>query len=260
MMYLFLLGIGACVGSFLTVIVDRLPRRETIIKGRSHCEHCQHTLSWNDMIPVLSFFFLRGKCRYCHFPIGWQYPVIESLTAIIFLLTVIFISVKQSVFNSSAIAELFYLIVIVSSLIVIFFIDLKYGIIPDTIVYPITSISFLYQLFYGKEMIFNHMLSGLIAFSFFFFLFFITKGKGMGFGDVKLSFFLGLFLGFPKIVVGIYIAFLTGAIVAIILILARKKKFSGGTIPFGPFLVLGTLTSLYYGEFFLEQTKLFLLR
>jgi len=141
-----------------------------------------------------------------------------------------------------------YYLFVISSLIVIFFTDLKYGIIPDKIVYPAILVSLLFLISQYPNILISHVISALGAFLFFLILYLLTKGRGMGFGDVKLVFLLGLILGFPKIVVAFYIAFLTGAVVGCILILWGKKKFSGGIIPFGPYLVLGAIISLLWGE------------
>jgi prepilin signal peptidase PulO-like enzyme (type II secretory pathway) len=148
-------------------------------------------------------------------------------------------------FQLSQILTLIYYLFIVSSLIVVFFADLKYGIIPDKIIYPAILVSAAYLFINHQSLIINHLLTAVGAFTFFLLLFLVTRGRGMGFGDVKLVILLGLLLGFPKIVVAFYIAFLTGAIIGIILILWGKKKLRGTTIPFGPFLVGGALIALF---------------
>ncbi len=144
--------------------------------------------------------------------------------------------------------SLLYTLFILSCFIVIAVIDIKHGIIPNLFVYPSVVLSAAYHLFFFSTAL-PYVLSALGAGGFFLFLFIITKGRGMGFGDVKLTVLLGLFLGFPYIVISLYIAFLTGAVVAFILVLGKKKKFSGGTIPFGPFLIAGALLAFFYGDF-----------
>ncbi len=247
--FLFLLGLA--VGSFLNVLIDRLPRDESIIKGRSYCEHCKKPLIWYDLIPLLSFLILKGKCRYCHFPISWYYSVVELTTGILFVLVYLFFP-QEGIMNHElgimGIVSVIYYLFIVSSFIVVFFADLKYGIIPDKVVFSSIVVSIVYLFILHNSYFIIHLLSALGAFLFFFLLYLITRGQGMGFGDVKLVFLLGLFLGWPKVIVAFYIAFLTGAILGCILILWGKKKFSGGTVPFGPFLVLGAITSLFWGE------------
>lgn len=254
MVFLFLIGVF--VGSFLNVIIDRLPRKETIAKGRSHCEFCKKELVWYDLIPLLSFLMLKGKCRYCHKKLSLYYPIIEFSTGILFAVTYLWIS--QIYHLPFTIYHLIYYLIIISAFIVIFFEDLKFGIIPDKIVFPAVFISFLYLILNTKYLILNNFFSAFGAFAFFLILFLITKGKGMGFGDVKLSFLLGLILGFPKIILALYLAFLTGAILGIILIIWRKKRSLKDTIPFGPFLIAGTLLSLFLGNLILPKIIIFL--
>lgn len=247
MVYFFLFFLGLAVGSFLNVLIYRLPKDLSIF-GRSFCPHCKKKIAWHDNIPLISFILLKGKCRHCRFPISLQYPVVEFLTGSLFVLAFFFFGIKN---NESRIMDLVtvgYYLFIFSGLIAIFFTDLKYGIIPDKIVYSLVVLSLVYLLMIHNSLFIIHILSSIGAFLSLLFLFLVTRGRGMGFGDVKLAFLMGLFLGFPKIVVALYLAFLTGAVVSLILVLWGKKKFSGGTVPFGPFLVLGTLISFFLGD------------
>lgn len=250
-MFLFILFIfGLSVGSFLNVLIDRLPKGESPVKGRSHCDKCKKTLKWYDLIPLLSFLILKGKCRYCKTKLSFYYPIIEFTTGVMFVLTFLFVG---SMNHELRIMDLGYYLFLVSSLIVIFFADLKYGIIPDKVLFPAVAISFLYLFINHSSLIINHFLAGLGASLFFLLLFLITRGRGMGFGDVKLSFLMGLILGFPNIIVSLYVAFLTGAIIGCILILWQKKRIRGTTIPFGPFLAIGTLISIFFGESLIQS-------
>lgn len=247
--FLFLLGLA--VGSFLLVVVDRLPRGESFFKGRSHCDHCKHTLSWKDLVPFFSFVFLNGRCRYCHKSLSIYYPLVELLTGILFVITYIAISHQSTYYllhTTYYIATLLYFLFITCVLIVIFFTDLKSGIIPFPIVFPAIALVLLYILLTTDYMLPNHIFSALSAFLFFLILFLITRGRGMGFGDVVLAFFMGLLLGFPSIIVAFYIAFLTGTFISLILIIGKKKRFFGSTIPFGPFLIFGTYIAMFWGD------------
>lgn len=259
-MLIFLIGLS--VGSFLNVIIDRLPRGESIgfwtsqnDRRRSHCESCKKTLAWYDLIPILSFVFLGGKCRYCQSSLSLQYPVVELLTGAFFVGV---IGVIGEIKGVREIWDVLYYLFIISSLIVVFFIDLKHGIIPDKLVFPAIFITLLYQLYAIRYLLYANFLSAFGAFLFFLILFLVTRGRGMGFGDVKLAFLMGLILGFPQIIVALYTAFLTGALTGIILVLCKVKKFRGATIPFGPFLVLGTIIALFWGEFILQKVVLVL--
>jgi leader peptidase (prepilin peptidase) / N-methyltransferase len=251
----FIFIFGLFIGSFLNVLADRLPRGETVVGGRSHCEVCKKELEWYDLIPLLSFAFLKGRCRYCHTRLSLRYPAVELTTGILFVLVYLFLardSILYQVLSIKYLVELLYYLFIISCLIVVFFADLKYGIIPDKIIFPAIIISAIY-LILNTQYLLPHVLSAVGACLFFLMLFLVTRGRGMGFGDVKFAFFMGLVLGYPNIIVGLYIAFLTGAIVGCILILWRKKKLKGASIPFGPFLVLGTVLAMFGGDFILQR-------
>jgi leader peptidase (prepilin peptidase)/N-methyltransferase len=239
--------IGILLGSFLGTVVDRLPRGENPLDGRSFCDHCRKTLGVFDLIPLFSFLFLKGRCRYCKARLSWFYPAIELVTGSMFALTAVHCISSDSQLTS--LASYFFLVlclIIVSCLIVIFFTDLKYGLIPFFIVVIAFVVTFLFLA--QKVHLQTHILASLGEGTFFLSLFFGTKKKGIGFGDVIYSFFMGFLLGFPKVIPGLYITFLTGASVAIILVLWGKKRFKGGTIPLGPFLVVGTYMAWIWGD------------
>lgn len=234
--------LGVSIGSFLNVIIDRVPREETFIYGRSHCDFCKHPLMWYDLVPLLSFALLQGKCRYCKRFIGIKYPIVELSTGILFVIASFPVLTNWSFL---IILQTLFTLLVFSSCVVIFYTDLWSGIIPDVILFPITAITFFYLFIHPQDII-MHLLSALGGCVFFLALFLITRGRGMGFGDVKLAFFLGLLLGWPGVFLAIYIAFLTGAVAALILIVWGKKRFFGGIIPFGPFLIIGTLVSWFW--------------
>lgn len=253
--FLFLLGLT--VGSFLNVLIDRLPKEEKFFWGRSHCDSCRHKLSWYDLIPVVSWLFLNRRCRYCRHFISFQYPLVELTTGVFFVLIPAWVTSWCRNVPNCYIDILLYCY-IACSLIVVFFTDLKYQIIPDKVVFPAILIALLYFLFSIPHLAFVHFLASFGAGGFFLILLILTKGKGMGLGDVKLAFLIGLFLGWPKIAVSLYLAFLTGAALGVILILRGKKKF-GEPIPFGPFLIGGTWVALFWGEKIIELAAKMLL-
>ncbi|MBI5123610.1 prepilin peptidase [Candidatus Roizmanbacteria bacterium] len=249
---LFLFVLGICIGSFLGVVIDRLPREESIWRGRSYCEYCKKKLTFIDLVPLFSFIFSRGKCRYCHKKLSWYYPIIEATAGILF----VFVGFNINIFHP---VEFVYYLFIVSALISIFFIDLKYGIIPLPIVLSALLAALIFVILNNQSLIIGNFLSAIGAFSFFLALFFITRRKGIGFGDVIYVFLMGFLLGFPGIILGLYIAFLSGAIVSLILIAVKKKKFKGSTVPFGPFLVFGTLVGLFFGQSIITMALRYLL-
>ncbi len=242
---IFLLGLS--IGSFLNVLIDRLPAGESIWIDRSHCDSCRKTLNWYDLIPVISFIILQRKCRNCHKKISWQYPLVEAATGLFFLFT--YVSMIRITGTDLTVPHLIYYLILVASLIAIFVTDLKYRIIPDQILIFLTILTVVYQFIYFPQFIKDNLISGIISLLFFLMLVIITRGKGMGLGDVKLAFVMGLLLGFPKIIVALYLSFLTGAVVSLILILIHKKSMKS-TIAFGPFLVFSTLTTIFYGNYF----------
>ncbi len=229
---------GLCVGSFLNVLIYRLPR-SLPLTGRSFCPKCKKKISWYDNIPLVSFILLRGKCRSCHSPISIQYPLVEISTALLFLLVYYYFH--------TGLWFMVYGLWLMSALLVIFVADFRYQVVPDQITYPTTIIVFLFQFISNQSSTINHVFSALGAGLFFLSLHLLTRRRGMGMGDVKLAFLMGLVLGFPKIILALYLAFLTGAFVGVILILAKVKRF-GEHIPFGPFLTSATLISLFWGE------------
>lgn len=243
--FLFILGIA--VGSFINVLIDRIPQDKTI-RGRSYCDNCQATLNWYDLIPLVSFLLLTGRCRYCRKRISFQYPLVEFITGLNFMGVYLF---NQNYTSSPLFPP--YLFFVTASLISIFFVDIKYGIIPDKIVFPTLLLVILYQIYlitqgalipatFGKT-----LLGGLAVSGFFLFLIVLTKGRGMGGGDVKLGFLIALLSEWPKLVLTIYLAFILGGIAAIVLLLSKRKKF-GETIPFGPFLVVSFYIILLFSE------------
>jgi|SRR3989344_1325387 len=248
---------GLCIGSFLNCVIYRLSLDDSSLwknlgglQNRSYCPHCKHPLMWLDLIPVFSFLFLKSKCRYCAQKISIQYPIIEILTGLIFLLIFIFNPpAGGSIINQFIIYQfinLFFLFYIASVLIVIFVYDLKYYLIPDKILFPAIAVAFAYRLFHFPSII-NYLGAVLIAFTFFGVIYLISRGRWMGFGDVKLAVLLGLLLGFPVILAGLFLSFFFGAIIGLGLILFGKKGLKS-QVPFAPFLIIGTFVALFWGE------------
>lgn len=267
MVWFFVFVLGLMAGSFLNAVIYRLEVREglrrvsqnrekahlTAFRGRSFCPHCGHQLSWQDLVPLLSFMLLRGKCRYCGKQISWQYPLVELATAFLFA-SLFSLSVEKLVSLSyPQVLEIAYLWAVASLLIVIFVYDLKHFIIPDKILYPAILISSIWYLVFSSAgwiplyQILNTAYSALGAAAFFFLIYAISKGKAMGFGDVKLALFMGLFLGWPNILVALTLAFFAGALVGLLLIAAQKKTLKS-EVPFGPFLIGGTFAALFWGQ------------
>lgn len=261
--FIFLLGL--IIGSFLNCVIYRLEKEETL-KGRSYCPKCKHTLHWLDLIPVFSFLFLGRKCRYCKAKISWQYPAVEVSTGILFLLVFWSLgfgwSLGLGIWDFIKLCFMFY---VSCSMIVIFVYDLKHYLIPDKILFPAIGITFVYRIFevlnFGGWDLFgiwdlefwisapliNYLIASLLATAFFFSIFIVSRGQWMGFGDVKLAILLGLILGFPNILAGLFLAFFFGAIIGIGAIFLQKKGLKS-EIPFGPFLITGTFIAMLWGQ------------
>ncbi len=231
---LLLILLGLAFGSFANVLIDRLPKGQNVLYGRSHCDYCGKTLRWYELIPVISFIFQRGRCLRCHKKLSFQYPLIELCTAMGF--SYLYLMPFTSFQLLAAESLTFF------SMLVIFVADVKYQIIPDSMV-VIGLIGAVLTVGVRSE----NLLAGVGACLFFYLLYFFTRGRGLGFGDVKLGFLLGFLAGFPKIVIALYVAFLTGAALGVILILGGKKKLKS-KIAFGPFLILGLLVALIWGN------------
>lgn len=237
---------GLAVGSFLNSIIHRLQTGETFLFARSYCPHCKHILDSRDLIPVLSFLILSRKCRYCQKPISLQYPLVELATGILFVLISIFyflFSNECSVFNFQ-LFTFFYYLLITCFLIIIFVYDLKHFIIPDKIIYPAIGIVCLYNIY---QLAINNFLSAFGATAFFLAIVLISRGKWMGIGDIKLAFLIGLFLGWPNILVALFLSFFIGSLIGAGLIISGKKTLKS-EVPFGPFLVTGTFIALFWGR------------
>ena len=240
---------GLIVGSFLNSVICRLKTGESIIKARSHCPYCKKTLSWFELIPLMSFIFQGGKCRHCKKQISLQYPLVELATGILF-------SLCGWYFFSNILLSVFYFFVS-SCLVIIFVYDLKHYIIPDQVIYPAITIAFLFRIlnlfrisnfeFRISNQFLNYLTAAIIAKLFFLIIVLTSRGRWMGMGDVKLAVFMGLVLGWPKVLAALFLAFLIGAFVSIILIIFKKKTLKS-KIPFGPFLAGATIITIFFGD------------
>ena len=249
---LFVLGLA--IGSFLNVVIYRTVHGESFVKGRSHCPHCMKKISWYDNIPLLSFLLLHGHCRHCKKTISWAYPTVEFITGTLFVwwffLSVFVFRLSQAPFHF--LQPVFWLTVGVL-LVFVFFADVLYGIIPDGAVIALTGAAFAYRTALAVSGVMrpqDYAMSVASAFGacfLFYVLWELTKRKGIGFGDVKFAFPLGLLLGWPNILVGLFLSFVFGAVFGIASLVLKKKKF-GQTLPFGPFLVIGTVVTLMFGN------------
>lgn len=251
---------GLIVGSFISAYTYRFPRNISVLKGRSFCPHCKNSIKWYDNIPLLSFLFLKGRCRNCRYNISLRYPLIELSTAIIFSLAFLVIEncrfVVFPVFTFGPICSFYdiykvlaipFLLTILGGLIAIFIIDFDNQIIPDQLVFNLMAITLLFLLLFSPQEIYLKLTSGFFVALFFLSLNLITKGKGMGLGDVKFVLFGGLLLGWPEVISWLFLSFVVGGLVGVVLIFLGKAKL-GKQIPFGPFLIIGLVAILILGD------------
>ena len=250
---------GLLVGSFLDSVVCRLEKGEGIAMGRSYCPKCEHRLGVFDLVPVLSFIALKGRCRYCNRKISAQYPAVEIATGLLFLLIFNFQFVAsqsgEAIFNSQTIPEFIFLLVISCLLLIIFLYDFKHYIIPDRIVYSAIALAVIFRIYeYSGQAreIAPVILPALGAAGFFSIIHFGSQGKWMGFGDVKLAFLMGLLLGWPGILIALFLSFFFGAVIGTALIVFGKKGWKS-EVPFGPFLITGLFVALFFGQTLLHS-------
>lgn len=240
----FLFLVGTVFGSFIDVMSSRTASGKSFLMSRSQCQKCLKEIWPIDLIPLVSYLLLGGKCRFCKHKIPFRLFFIELLTGLLFMSAYLLTSLPPLTFV--------LLLLILSLFIAIFLSDMRFGVIPDQFLAALGFFSLFYVLLQGDTLmqgltlIAMHVLAGFVAFGLFFAVFYLTRGRGMGFGDVKFSFLIGFLLSFKLMIVAFYIAFLTGAVISLILIVLGKKKIRGDTIPFGPFLVLGVTCTLLF--------------
>lgn len=231
---------GLIFGSFLNAVIYRLHTHTSWVKGRSICPKCKHGLAWFDLIPLVSFIVLRGQCRYCRKSISWQYPLVEVATGIAFVLIYLAAPAEHKIL-ASGLWMLYSLF-----LVIIFAYDWKYYLILDAVIYPAVIISFIGNLFLGVSWG-DMLIAAVIGAGFFWLQYVVSRGQWIGAGDIRLGGLMGVMLGWPGIVTALFIAYITGSIVGITLILSKRKQW-GQQIPFGTFLSVATLVVLLYGQ------------
>lgn len=233
---------GSIVGSFLNVCIYRLPRGESVVAPRSRCPGCGKPIRAWDNIPILSFLILRGRCRDCGQPIAWRYPLVEGLTGILFALTV-------ARYGPTALAA--SLLLFVAALVVIAFVDLDHQLIPNVITLPGIPLGLLAGLAVGGPPILERVLGALTGAGFLYLVLLYGdwwyQKEVMGEGDLNLMALVGAFLGWQAVILTLVLGCLSGALVGVTMIALRRLD-RHDHIPFGPFLVLGALVSLFWGN------------
>lgn len=254
--FLFLMGL--IWGSFLNVVIYRMSHGGSFAKGRSICPKCKHLIPWMMNIPLLSYLFLKGRCAFCHKKISIQYPVIEFLTGIFFVWWfVVGFNFFKLVGNPWSLIQPVFWLSVGLVMFAILVIDLLYMIIPFGLNLTLFSLALAYRVAltsFGIMTVIDFsraILSGVGVCLLFILLQIVTKKikkvDGFGLGDIYLVPSLGLLLGWPKILPGMFLAFVLGSVVGGVLLILKKKKLTQ-YLPFGPFLILGTVISLLWGN------------
>jgi len=220
---------GLAIGSFLNVIIYRVPRGESVVFPPSHCTSCRHALALRDNIPVLGWLALRGRCRYCKTSISSRYALVELLTAVLFVLSVL--EFGPSLQGLSAALLSAYLIVTV-------FVDIDHLLILDALTVPAGVIGLVIAFALGHAV--SALEGAALGAALFGAIYLITRGAGLGLGDVKLAAALGTFLGLHNSIAAFAAAFVIGAVLALP-VLAMRRRRGRDVLPFGPFLVIGAL-------------------
>ena len=241
--------LGLAVGSFLNLCIDRLPGGKSIVRPGSHCDSCNQSLKAVDLVPVFSYVWLKGRCHYCGARIPLRSPIVEFATAAIFAFLA---------WHYGLSLELAFAVVYASIFIVIFAIDLEQELILNIVVFPAMILAFAFSFFWGgfEELwpkigpgfVLSALLGGAVGFVLMLLPYLLTRGRGMGYGDVKLAAFIGLMSGFPLVLVALLVGIIAGGLVAVFLLLSRMVKSRKAAIPYGPFLAVGAMVALIWGD------------
>jgi len=241
--WFFLLGL--IIGSFLNAWIFRLRAGESVAAGRSKCPHCQRILAFYDLVPIVSFMLLKGKCRYCQKPISWQYPLVEMTTGILFAVIFYYHALPINAGHSFLLTRD---LIAVSALIGIFVYDLKFMEIPDEI--SLLAIFFIFIFgWLGGASVVSMLIGGLVGFGFFAVQYFVSRGKWLGGGDLRLGVLMGVLLGWPIVIFAIFLAYIGGAIVSVGLMIT-KKATPKTAVPLGVFLAPAAMVFMIFGQAF----------
>ena len=232
---------GACIGSFLNVCIARIPEASSLIYPGSNCPACHHPIRFYDNIPILSYIWLRGRCRNCSQSISFRYLMVEAVTGLMAALVIVYFGLT---------VEALIYFILICALIIIIYIDLDHQIIPDSISLPGIPIGFAASFFLDTlnytDSLIGILLGGGLLFAIAWGYYLITRKEGMGGGDIKLLAMIGAFMGWQGVCFTIFIASVTGTIAGALLMLFAQKdlKFA---LPFGPFLSIGAIAYLFLG-------------
>jgi leader peptidase (prepilin peptidase)/N-methyltransferase len=238
MILAYVVALGLVIGSFLNVVIARVPERRSLWAPGSACPGCGSPIAWRDNIPIISFLLLRGRCRACAAPIAWRYPIVELVTALLFALA--WVVCAGNVLEFAITAALLAALVVVTA------IDLQYQIIPNAITLPGILAGFATSVV-SHRVTWAESVGGILLGGGLFIAIILLSRGGMGGGDLKLGAMLGAFLGWKVVLVALFVAVLLGGVSAVTL-LAAGRAARKDAIPFGPFLAVGGVAALFWGD------------
>jgi leader peptidase (prepilin peptidase)/N-methyltransferase len=234
-------ALGLCIGSFLNVVIYRLPLKKSIVSPPSRCRDCDYLLRWYDNIPVLSWLWLRGRCRKCRTAVSIQYPIVELITGALFVL-VIWLTPVGPLLGSR--------LILVCILIALFGIDLEHQILPNSITLPGIVIGLLFSLIAPpgwKDALIGAALGGGLLYGIAWAYYLWRREEGMGMGDVKMLAMIGAFLGWKAVLVTLVLSSFSGAIIGVSMMAVQKGDMKYA-LPFGTFLAIGTVIAMFVGD------------
>lgn len=236
---------GAAFGSFINAAVFRLYRDMPLVQARSQCIHCQTTLVWHQLLPIASFIWLRGVCASCRKPIPSRYLLVESVTALLFAFAA-WLWLQDSAFDAVSYVRLVRDLFAITVLVFLFVYDYEYSLLPDTVTIPAAVLIAAATLYVTGD--WQSLLYGIMFGAGFFALqYAVSRGQWVGGGDIRLGALMGALLGWPLVVVAMFLSYVLGSVVAVWLLASKRKQF-GQTVPFGTFLAVGTLATLWAGQ------------
>ncbi len=241
--YIFAFLYGICIGSFLNVLIYRIPRQQKLAMERSVCPHCERQLRWYHNLPLVSFLVLRGKCAFCEKPISWRYPLVELINGIFYVY--LYWTMGLSV-------DLFVFAFLASSLLAVFLIDLDFQIIPDVITIPGIVLGLAVSLAPGGLGILDAAIGMVVGGGSLLLVAllgdWLFKKESMGGGDIKLAAMLGAFLGWQKVILVFIGGAAIGLVASVVLMLFMPKLRDQRVVPFGPFLATAAIVAMLYGD------------
>lgn len=250
-LFIVLLVLGVCVGSFINAVLYRIPRGETVWRGRSRCPACGRLIAWRDLIPIASFILLAGRCRHCRQRISWRYPAVELTSGVLFVLGGLVLG--PAVLSWPGLGHLALYLTAASFFLVLFMYDLEHYLVPDRIVLAAIALVLILNLLAAVFEVaaapsaWFLLLGAGAGGIWFLWQFLVSRGRWVGGGDIRLGLLMGALLGWPQILLALMVAYIGGSILALGLIVTGKKTFKS-RLPFATILLPSALIVFLWGD------------